>query len=150
PALPVLSNPFARTPPEASGPVNLIDDDFAINVSDLFNEAYGAMLQVLARFFVTTTETEAEATALGDASLAAMSAGLFPLGELLTRLPAGGAHPGKNAGPSFVVHTLHPLPHKDSAWFMLIERFGELRDYTRALEQRNGAREELTAAAEGF
>lgn len=135
PARPVLSNPFTRTPPESFGTVNLIDDPFAIQVSDLFNEAYGAMLQLLARFFITTTETEAEATALEVASLKAMVVVLLPLGELLASLPAGDGHPGMAAGPSFVVHTVHPLPHKEAAWALLRERFLELHDYTLRLSQ---------------
>lgn len=148
PALPVLANPFGRTPPEASsGPINLIDDHFAVHVSDLFNEVYGAMLQVLARFFVTTTETEAEASALGDAAIEAMVGGLHPLGELLTRLPAGPGNPGLNAGPSFVVHTLHPLPHKDAAWRLLRERYTELRDFTRELDGPDACRPVLEAVA---
>ncbi len=130
PAFPVLSNPFARTPPEANGAVNLIDDEFAIQVSDLFNEVYTAMLQLMARFFVTTDETEEEASNLCDASIEAMAGALLPLGELLVRLPAGVNNPNMTAGPSFVVRTLHPLPYKTAAWKLLHERFGELRDYT--------------------
>lgn len=147
PALPALANPFARTPPEGSGPVNLFNDELAIQVSDLFNETYGAMLQLLARFFVTTTETDAEAGALGDASIEAMIGGLQPLGELLTRLPAGTSHPGLTAGPSFVVHTLHPLPHKEAAWHLLRERFGELRDYARRISGHHGGDPALEASA---
>jgi hypothetical protein len=130
PARPVLENPFTRTPPEASGPVNLIDDEHAIRVSDLFNEAYVAMLQLLARFFVMTEETEEEGDALCNAAIEVMVRGIVPLGELLARLPAGPSHPGRTAGPSFVVRTLHPLPYKEAAWRLLRERFGELADYT--------------------
>jgi hypothetical protein len=153
PAWPVLPNPFTRTPPEASGIVNLIDDEFAIQVSDLFNEVYGAMLQLLARFFVTTTETEEEAAALESASIQLMTGAITPLGDLLTRLPAGSNHPGKNAGPSFVVHTLHPLPYKDAAWALLQERIGELHDYTARLSwssEAASATVELASVAEAL
>lgn len=148
PARPVLANPFARTPPEASGgEVNLIDDHFAIQVSDLFNEAYGAMLQILARFFTTTTETEEEAAALGDAAVILMVGTLLPLGELLTRLPAGIGQPGKTAGPSFVVHTMHPLPHKEAAWALIRERCAELRDYTLELATEAPAEQDAVRTA---
>lgn len=151
PARPVLANPFARTPPEATGPVNLIDDEFTIQVSDLFNEVYGAMLQLLARFFVTTSETEKEATALESAAIQVMVVGLVPLGEMLTRLPAGPGRPGITAGPSFVVHTLHPLPHKDAAWVLLRERCRELADYTAQLAQTAPSESgPLTAVADGL
>jgi hypothetical protein len=138
PARSVLENPFARTPPEASGPVNLIDDEDAIRLSDLFNEAYVAMLQLLARFFVTTEETDDEANALCDAAIEAMVGCIVPLGELLAQLPAGPSNPGRNAGPSFVVRTLHPLPYKDAAWQLLRERFLELEEYTDGLAKQGG------------
>lgn len=133
PAYPMLENPFARTPPEASGPVNLIDNERAIRVSDLFNEAYVSMLHLLARFFVMTDETDEEADILSNTAIETMAGTLVPLGELLARLPAGPSYPGRTAGPSFVVRTLHPLPYKDAAWRLLRERFGELADHTEEL-----------------
>ncbi len=136
PVRPLLANPFTRTPPEAQGPVNLITDEFAIQVSDLFNEVYVAMLNLLGRFFVTTEETEREAAVLGDAAIEMMTGAIRPLGELLARLPADDGHSGMNAGPSFVVRTLHALPHKTSAWHLMRERAGELRDYTGGLAEK--------------
>lgn len=130
PAYAVLENPFARTPPEASGPVNLIDNEEAIRVSDLFNEAYVSMLHLLARFFVMTEETDEDGDVLCNTAIETMAGALVPLGELLARLPAGPSNPGRTAGPSFVVRTLHPLPYKDAAWRLLRERFGELADHT--------------------
>jgi hypothetical protein len=118
--------------------VNLIDDEDTIRVSDLFNEAYVAMLQLLARFFVTTEETDKEASILCDAAVDVMIGGLVPMGELLAQMPAGPSHPGATAGPSFVVRTLHPLPYKDAAWRLLRERFQELADYTDTLVSRGG------------
>lgn len=129
PAFPVLDNPFARTPPEAIGGVNVFDNETAVQISDLFNETYTAMLQLVARFHVTTDETEKESAALSNAALEAMIGAVVPLGDLLVRMPAGRSQPGFNAGPSFVVRTLHPLPHKDAAWVVLRERFEELRDH---------------------
>jgi len=150
PAFPVLENPFTRTPPEYSGPVNIFDDEYAIQVSDLFDAVYGAMLQILARFFVTTEETDAEGAALLRASVLIMRGGVLPLGELLVRLPAGPAHPPFNAGPSFVVKTVHPLPNKRAAWIVLRERVQELADYTRWLASTHGAEPRLLASAEGL
>jgi hypothetical protein len=150
PAFPVLENPFTRTPPEYSGPVNIFDDEFAIQVSDLFDAIYGAMLQLLARFFVTTEETEAEAVALLRASVQLMRGAIEPLGELLVRLPAGSLHAGYNAGPSFAVKTVHPLPYKQAAWTVLRERLQELIDYTRELAAARGGDARLTRVADGL
>ncbi|HEX5139627.1 MAG TPA: ferritin-like domain-containing protein [Dehalococcoidia bacterium] len=139
PAFPVLANPFVRTPPEAQGAVNLITDDFAIDVSDLFNESYGALLGLLGRFFALTEETDDEAQVLVDASITAMEAVIWPLGDLLTRLPAGDSFPGKTAGPSFVVRTMHSLPYKTAAWRLLKERFEELGKHAGYLAKRGEA-----------
>ena len=138
PAFAVLENPFTRTPPEYSGPVNIFDDAFAVQVSDLFDAVYGAMLQLLARFFVMTEESEAEGDALCNAAIEVMVRVIVPLGELLAQLPAGPSHPGRTAGPSFVVRTLHPLPYKDAAWRLLRERFEELAVYTEELSTTDG------------
>ncbi|MBX7111023.1 MAG: ferritin-like protein [Dehalococcoidia bacterium] len=135
PAYPMLENPFTRTPPEANGPVNLIDHEPAIRLSDLFNEAYVSMLHLLARFFVMTDESDEEADALCNTAIETMAGTLVPLGELLARMPAGVRHPGRTAGPSFVVRTLHPLPYKDAAWRLLRERFGELADHADELSR---------------
>ena len=150
PARPVLENPFARTPPEASGPVNLIDNEDAIRVGDLFNEAYVAMLQLLARFFVTTDETDEEANTLCNAAIEVMVGGIVPLGELLAQLPAGPSHPGRTAGPSFVVRTLHPLPYKDAAWRLLRERFQELAAHTDELAAEGGTLSPLQGVGQTF
>jgi hypothetical protein len=130
PARPVLTNPFTRTPPEGSGPVQIIEDPLAVRVSDLFNETYAAMLNLLGRFFVESDETDEEAALLSRASIQVMLGALTPLGELLTRLPVGGQYDGYTAGPSFVLRTLHPLPYKTSARKLLRERFDELGAYS--------------------
>jgi hypothetical protein len=121
------------------GAVNLIDDELAIQVSDLFNEVYTSLLLVLGRLFALTEETEEEANALVEASIALMKQAILPLGELLVRLPAGKAHPGLSAGPSFVVRTMHVLPYKSAAWRLLRERIEELAEYTAKLSTEDGA-----------
>jgi len=138
PAFPVLENPFSRTPPEASGPVNLIDDELAVKVSDLFNEVYVAMLHLLNRFLVAAEETDEEAGKLMNIAMTVMGRSLAPLGEVLVRLPAGALQPGKTAGPSFVVGHMHPLHSKQAAWYVLHERFGELAAYTEKLATEAG------------
>jgi hypothetical protein len=138
PARPVLQNPFSRTPPEGHGGYNLITDDLAIDVSDLFNETYVALLNVFARMFVLTEETEDEVNALVEVAFALMVEALLPLGELLCRLPAGPETPGRTAGPSFVVKTMHALPYKNAAWHLLNERFEELGKHAGDLARIGG------------
>src|SRR5690606_5544263 len=117
---------------------------------DLYDAVYGAMLQLLARFYVVTDESEEEAAALLRASVQVMRAALAPLGELLVRQPAGPSHPGRTAGPSFVVKTMHPLPNKTAAWLLLRERIEELRDYTQALANSRQDGEMLTPVITGL
>jgi CDGSH-type Zn-finger protein len=143
-ALPVLANPFVRTPPESSGPVNIITDEFAVQVSDLFNESYGAMLQLLGRLFVSFEETDEEAQRLAGGAVDMMAQVVDPLGNLLCRLPAGPSHPGLVSGPSFVLRTVHALPEKPSAWFVLRERLHELSEYALRLAQAPAATDLLT------
>ena len=88
PSHPVLENPFGRTPPEQQGEVNLIDDEFAIQISDLFNEAYTSFLLVLGRFFALTDESEEEAAQLAEASFWLMKSG-DPAARRHARTPAG-------------------------------------------------------------
>jgi hypothetical protein len=53
-----------------------------------------------------------------------MSRVLRPLGDLITTLPVGPEHPGRNAGPSFELFYEDDdlLPHRESAWALLEER----------------------------
>ncbi|MGE0056878.1 MAG: hypothetical protein AB7T32_02720, partial [Dehalococcoidia bacterium] len=129
--------------PEVTGAqnINVLHDEIAVQVSDLFNEVYTTMLNLLARFFIVDTETDQQAGTLMNTSLMVMGRALAPLGELLVRLPAGEGHPNNTAGPSFVVGTMHPLPYKESAWYVLQERFNELAEYaTKLSESRDEAK----------
>jgi hypothetical protein len=108
PAWPAVANPYVRVPrdllgvPAGSGPaatgdpfsVHLIQDRYTAAVSDLFNACYGAMLQLLYRFFQHTEETDAELSMLGGTAVQMMRQVIRPLGELLIRLPVGRRLPG--------------------------------------------------------
>ena len=129
PARPVVANPYARAPSDA-GHVNLVDDQFALQVCNLFDGCYEVMVLMLARFFAHTAETEAELKLLVDTAIDMMFSAIEPIGEYLTTLPAGPSHPGLNAGPGFHFYrSMHVLPHKEAAWVVFHERLVELRDY---------------------
>jgi hypothetical protein len=126
PARPVLANPFVRQPMDCD-PVNVVTDPLTVAVADLANAAYAVMLQILARSFAHTNETDAELHTLASTSVSAMFRLLGPLGRLLTRLPAGPDHPGRTAGMSFELYrSLHLLPHRRAAWALLHERLWRL------------------------
>lgn len=126
PARPVLANPFVRQPPDADTAA-VLSEPFTIAVAELGNGAYAAMLQVLARWFAHTNETDEELATLASVAVTAMIRLLRPLGTLLTRLPAGPDHPGMTAGMSFELYrSLHLLPHRRAAWALLHERLRDL------------------------
>jgi hypothetical protein len=153
PARPVLSNPFTRQPFDCD-PVNLLSDPFTIEVAELANASYAAMLQVLARSFANTNETDQELGTLANVSVHAMFRLLKPLGTLLTRLPAGPNHPGMTAGMSFELYrSLHLLPHRRAAWALLHERLWQLGSHADALSSEAptaDAAQVLAEVAGGF
>jgi hypothetical protein len=137
PARPAVANPRVRDPRDllrAPGwrhppdlPVSLVDDPDAVGVSDLFDACYAVLLRLLERLFQHGAETAAELRVVADAAVEVMWAAIRPLGELLTRLPAGPGSPGRTAGPGFRLDGWTPLSaHKAAAWVVLGERLAEL------------------------
>jgi hypothetical protein len=127
PARPVVANPFPRTPPDATEETNIVEDELASAMSDFFDQCYGTMLQLMARFFLIGDEHEGEAETLIATAVALMKGAVEPLGTALTLLPVGPPRPGRTAGPSFmVVRTIHALPFRPAAWALLRERLLEL------------------------
>ena len=134
-ARPVLENPFARRPSDATE-VNLMDDPDTVRVADLFNGGYALMVQLLARFFAQTEETDDQLRTLVGAAIGMMTGVVRPLGDLLTQLPAGPAFPGRTAGPSFEFYrSVNMPPHRHAAWVLFHERMVELADYCDQLEE---------------
>jgi CDGSH-type Zn-finger protein/truncated hemoglobin YjbI len=122
PVRPVLS--LNVRPSERDPNVPLVTDPLAQRVMDLFNVCYEILLLMLQRFFAHTEETDAQLRALADGTYALMAQAIKPLGELITRLPAGPEYPGQAAGPSFELfyESDYVLPHREAAWVLLAER----------------------------
>jgi CDGSH-type Zn-finger protein/truncated hemoglobin YjbI len=114
-------------PPERDVDVPLIDDPLTARVTDLFNVTYEILLQIFERFFAHTEETDAQLKILADATIGLMLKVIKPLGDLITALPVGPAHPGMTAGPSFELfyETDYLMPHREAAWALLAERLDE-------------------------
>ena len=102
----------------------LIGDRVTAQCTDLFNVSYEILVQILERYFAHTEETDEQLGTLAHATITLMSGVLRPLGELITTLPVGPEHPGRNAGPSFELFYEDDdlLPHRESAWTLLEER----------------------------
>jgi hypothetical protein len=111
-------------------PVPLITDPFTSRCADLMNAVYEVILQLLARYFAHTDETDDHLHVLAKVSIGLMQSVVKPLGGLVTRLPVGPEHPGATAGPTFELFysTDYLLPHRDAAWAVLEERMRVLAE----------------------
>jgi hypothetical protein len=116
---------------ESGVAVPLISYRFSVRATDLLNAVYEVVLQVLARYFNHTDETEAQLSALADTAFFLMEDCVSPLGDLLTRLPIGNEYPGQTVGPAFELFYDADwlLPHRDAAWQLMTERLSELADF---------------------
>jgi hypothetical protein len=104
--------------------IPLIGDHVTSLCTDLFNVSYEVVLQILERYFAHTEETDAQLATLANAAVTVMVGVLRPLGDVITTLPVGPEHPGRNAGPSFELfyEDDYLLPHREAAWVLLEER----------------------------
>jgi hypothetical protein len=151
PARPVQPNPASRLPPDAPEMV-LIDDPYTIKASDFFNAAYDLLVQMLARFFAHSDESDDELKTLVQTAIDGMFSVILPLGDLLTRLPMGPGHPGETAGPAFGFYrqTGDVLPHKRAAWLLFYERLSELAEFAERLHAERPTTARLDEIEQGF
>jgi hypothetical protein len=133
---------------EHDGSTPLIGDRVTALCTDLFNVSYEILLQILERYFAHTEETDAQLGTLAHAAMSLMAGALRPLGDLITTLPVGPEHPGRNAGPSFELFYEDDdlLPHRESAWALLEERVRDASTFCGAVIQSSP---EQVAAALG-
>ena len=94
----------------------LITDTLTARCVDLLNAVYEVILQLLARYFAHTDETDDQLDTLASVAMGLMRSVVKPLGGLVTRLPIGPEHPGRTAGPTFELFydTDYLLPHREA------------------------------------
>jgi Ferritin-like len=111
-------------------PVPIITDPFTSRCVDLLNAVYEVVLQLLARYFAHTDETDDHLGVLAAVSVGLMKNVIKPLGGLVTQLPIGPEYPGATAGPTFELFygVDYLLPHRDAAWAVLEERMRVLAE----------------------
>ncbi len=128
PARPVLAACVRER--EDGVPVPIISDPFTSRCVDLLNAVYEVVLQLLARYFAHTDETEDHLDVLAEVSVGLMKTVIKPLGGLVTRLLVGPEHPGATAGPTFELFygVDYLLPHRDAAWAVMEERMRVLAE----------------------
>jgi CDGSH-type Zn-finger protein/truncated hemoglobin YjbI len=99
----VGKNPRAYLQEETSAYTS-ITDPLTVAAVDLFNSAYDMLLHMLTRLFTATKKTDSDSEHLAQITLQFMATVIRPLGEALTRMPAGtSADPSLRAGPPFKV-----------------------------------------------
>jgi nitroreductase len=127
PARPIIPA-FTRQPFDIPEPQPLLTEPVTRTVAELFNLGYETLLQLLTRFFTHTDETDAQLSALTESAFELMGGVLGPLGRVLTRMPAGSAHPGRTAGPTFAMYYQmgNFIPARGAAWAVLSERVAVL------------------------
>lgn len=128
PARPVLA--VAVREREDGAPVPLVSDPFTARCVDLMNAVYEVILQLLARYFAHTDETDDQLGILASVAIGLMRVVVKPLGGLITRLPVGFEHPGRTAGPMFELFygVDYLLPHRAAAWTVMEERMRVLAE----------------------
>jgi len=122
-------------PPQRDVEVPLITDPLTSRVADLFNVGQEILLQVFARYFEHTEETDAQLKALADATIRLMVGVLQPLANIITTLPAGPDYEGRTAGPSFELfyEADYLLPHREAAWTLLTERLATAASFCQSV-----------------
>ena len=108
----------------------LITDPFTSRCVDLMNAVYEVTLQLLARYFAHTDETEEHLNVLAQVGVGLMRNVIKPLGGLVTRLPVGWDYPGRTAGPTFELFygVDYLLPHRNAAWIVMEERMRDVAE----------------------
>ena len=122
PSRPVL--PACVREREDGLPMPLINESFTNRSVDLLNAVYEVILQLLARYFAHTDETDDQLGVLAEVAVGLMKNVVKPLGGLVTRLPIGPEYSGRTAGPTFELFygVDYLLPHREAAWAVLEER----------------------------
>jgi hypothetical protein len=131
-------------PVETGVSVPLIAEHFTVRAMDLLNAVYEVALQVLARYFNHTEESDEQLAVLADVAFFLMEDAISPLGEMVTRLPIGAEYPGQTAGPAFELFYDADwlMPHREAAWQIIRERLDELAAF--AASCRDECPEELS------
>jgi rubrerythrin len=143
PARPVVCNPLTReqndTSPQDTG-ITIIANPDTLEVAELFNAVYGSMMLMLMQFYAFAGEAFEQREGLRATIRQMMSGVVRPLGEVLTRLPAGPDHPGMTAGPGFEFYTDLRIPSdRKNSWAIFQERLVHEAKECARLAQKDGA-----------
>jgi Ferritin-like len=134
PALDVVENPVLEQS-SGAGPGTRVNHEPSREGMELFNEAYQLLIVMLRSWFQCFSSSQnypRQAAEFYAAFFPLMTMVIRPIGEILTRMPAG--VDGKNAGPSFELPPKGEFQLVDREWYIykldeLETRCGRFRDY---------------------
>jgi CDGSH-type Zn-finger protein/truncated hemoglobin YjbI len=149
PARAVGKNPGAHLPAENTESTS-ITDPLTVAAADLFNSAYDTLLLMLTRLFTSPEKTDSESEHLAQVTLQFMTTVMRPLGEALTRMPAGTpSDPSRRAGPPFGSSAgVSELKQRGPAFFS--ERMWQLATDATTLRINTGLPTEIQEATAGL
>lgn len=124
PQRPVVPNPTL----DPRGIGSVITDPDTRRIMQIFNDNYELALSCLLIFFSHGEEHQEGEQLLVSLGIELMVQAIRPLGELITKLPAGEEYPGQTAGPSFEIGpNLNFLSyHGHTRWRYFYERVNHL------------------------
>jgi hypothetical protein len=131
PALSVVWNPVLK-PDSGAAPGTIVTYEPSRMGMELFNEAYQLLLAMLKSWFQYFSFSQSypqQAAEFYAAFFPLMTMVIRPVGEILTRMPAG--VDGKNAGPSFELPSKAEDQRPDREWYLrkLDELEGRCTDF---------------------
>lgn len=104
---------------------NILENDSAILVSDLFDDLYVLMMQILQHVFLTSNKEKSRN--LGKFAIHMMPIVIKPLADCLSKIPAGKSYKNKTASASFTINRHVQLPSNyDIAIILINERLAHL------------------------
>jgi hypothetical protein len=135
PARPTISNPSATNQRGYGANPNPISDELTQHVATLFDSVYGLMLRMLAwAFEFDSSNAQPFLKAFCGVAIDLMPRVILPLGEGLTRMPAGPKYPGKSGGAAFGLTRVVTLPPDPKlAQRLCLERLEELAALSESL-----------------
>lgn len=139
PARPVVTDPLTRHHRNVPGGTLLTHPE-TLEVAELFNAVYGSLILMFMQYYSFNDDSPEQHHSLRQALFRLMRNAVGPLGEMLTKLPAGDNLPGQTAGPGFEFYTDLRIPgNRQNSWIIFLER---LQDEARAcdhLSQKDNA-----------
>ncbi|MBC2845073.1 ferritin-like domain-containing protein [Winogradskyella flava] len=124
---------------------NILQNESAILISDLFDDLYVLMMQILQHVFLTSNKKKSRE--LGKFAIHMMPIVIKPLADCLSKIPAGSLYKNKTASPSFTINRHVQIPSNyDIAIILINERLAHLIERSEFISKKYDLPEEFYKA----